>query len=154
MECLKYEEMIQEYSDNELEKGNEAVLFNHLSECPDCRDYFKSLMTISANLDIQEYPPELEEKILYSLKDRETKKITGFFKTKFIPVFSYTLAIVLLAVSIILFSMINNYKNEVAAIGNKVILQSKTIELLFNSLPSAEVTGKVENTIIIKSKKM
>ncbi len=154
MDCSKNKEMLQAYLDKELGKENEANLFNHLSECSDCRAYFKSLIIISDNLEKREYPSELDERILYSIKGKESKRLNGFFMGKFIPAFSYALAVILVAVSIILFSEINNYKNEISSVNRKVLEQSQTLELLYNSLSSAEVTGKVENTIIVKPKKM
>ena len=50
MDCDNYKILLQAYHDNELEKGTEAEIFSHLSECAECRDYFKNINFISANI--------------------------------------------------------------------------------------------------------
>ncbi|HEX2983955.1 MAG TPA: zf-HC2 domain-containing protein, partial [Ignavibacteriales bacterium] len=69
MNCDKYQIMIQEYGDNELPKEKEYDMFLHLAECPECREFFKQIRTISASLKKgeAEVPDSVEKAILETI---------------------------------------------------------------------------------------
>ena len=154
MECENYKELLQAYHDNELEKGRESFLFTHLSECEDCRNYFKTINLISSNIKREQFPRELDERILYSIMEKETKKQRNFFKTKLLPAVSNAAILILIVISGFLLSRIDKYKVETASVKKELMVKDKTIQLLYNSLPPAEVTTDFnkKNEIIIKAK--
>ncbi len=73
MDCDNYKKLLNAYHDNELEKGAEPDVFSHLSGCGECRGYFKNINFISANIKQEEFPDELDERILYSIKEKSIK---------------------------------------------------------------------------------
>lgn len=153
MECGKYKELLQLYHDNELEKGTESVLFAHLSVCGECRDYFRNINLISANLAVEDFPDELDDRILYSVKEKTAKRKGRFLGSQLFPAFSYAAAVLLLIISVILFLRSDRFKSEIEYANREIHTQNRTIELLYNSLPPAEVSADVnkKNNIIIKA---
>jgi predicted anti-sigma-YlaC factor YlaD len=151
MSCDKNKEMIGEYYDGELEKGSEAYVFTHLAECAECREYFKSLSLITSAIQKEEFPADLEERIFGAINRKESGTRTKLFKRFFVPV-SYAVTILLIILSVILFNRITDYKYQIDSVTRQVQAQNQTIELLFNSLPAAQVDAKIKNAVIIKAK--
>jgi hypothetical protein len=145
--------MIDEFFDGELEKNKEPILFTHLSLNDECRDYFKSLNKIKSTLTetIEDFPQELEERILYSAANTE-KKLFNFNLSGNLPAFfSYAIATVLLIASIFLYSQSLSYQEKMESKIQQVNQQDQLINLLINSLPEARVEGQIENQIVIKA---
>ena len=146
--------LINEYFDSELEKSEEVVLFSILSQNEEARDYFKKLNIIrtSLNESREEFPTELEERIFHSIDNKNQKRKSFIASHNLFAVGSYTVAIILLVVSIILFNKINDYKQEMDNAVKIISAKSETIELLMrNTLPTTEVKANFPNEIIIKS---
>jgi len=46
----EYQEMVSQYIDEELDKKNEEVLFRHLGECNQCREFFRSSLVLRSQI--------------------------------------------------------------------------------------------------------
>ncbi|MCL5030136.1 MAG: zf-HC2 domain-containing protein [Bacteroidetes bacterium] len=152
MNCDKNKEMIQLYVDGELEKEKEAYVFTHLSGCDECRLFFRTLNTISANIHKEEFPNELENRIFNSISAKETKRENRFFRKIFVRAVSYAVVLFLIAASIFLYQQTNNYKSIVEDMSEQIHSQAQTIDLLYNTLPPTVVHAKFDHEIIIKAK--
>jgi len=145
-------EMINLYFDGELEKSKEVDFFNMLASDQTARDYFKQLSVIRNAVDnsIEDFPAELEERILRSVGSKVAAKTGVFSNIKIFSAVSYAAALVLLFLSGYLFFKVSNYQERVDNLSQQMIIQSKTIQMLYNSLPGIEVLSTIDNAIIIK----
>ena len=137
----KITEMINLYFDGELAKGEEANLFSLLASDQTARDYFKQLSVIRNAVDnsAEDFPAELEERILRSVGSKAAAKTGMFSNIKIFSAVSYAAALILLFLSGYLFFKVSNYQERVDNLSQQMMIQSQTIELLFNSLPVVEV---------------
>ena len=145
MDCTKNKEMINLYFDGELEKIREPYIFDHLVNCEECRLFFKSINTISSAVIKEEFPFELEKKILSSLIEKRGRSEYSFLRRILTPAFSYAAVILLLFAGIFFYTKMNEYKSEMAVINEQIRYQSQTIELLYNSLSPTIVHAKYDN---------
>jgi len=152
MNCDKNKELIQLYIDGELEKEKEAYVFTHLSDCEECRAFFKSFNTISSNIHKEEFPNELETRIFNSINEKETGRETGFLKKVFVRAVTFAVVLFLIAASILMYNRTNDYKNIIKDMSGQIQSQAQTIDLLYNTLPATVVQAKYEHEIIIKAK--
>ena len=145
--------MINEYFDNEFDKSMEASLFMLLSENKEAREYFKSLNVLESTVKetLEEFPLELEERIMRSLDERRKLKIPMFDRKKLFPRASYAFVVLILILSTYFFVKLETYQDRIETISNQLVKQSHTIEALYNNLPTVEVRGKLNNQIIVKS---
>lgn len=148
----KIKELINLYFDGELAKSEEANLFTLLASDQSARDYFKqiSLIRNAVDNDKEDFPAELEERILRSVGSRASEKTGIFSKVKIFSSFSYAAALILLFLSGYLFFKVSNYQERVDNLSEQMMMQTKTIQLLYNSLPGVEVRATYDNEIIIK----
>ncbi len=74
-------EMINLYFDGELEKSKEVNLFTLLASDQTARDYFKQLSVIrnAVDNDTEDFPAELEERILRSVGSKVCSKNRNIF---------------------------------------------------------------------------
>lgn len=145
-------EMINLYFDGELAKSEEANLFSLLASDQSARDYFKQLSLIrnAVDNDTEDFPEELEERILRSVGSKASEKTGMFSKVKIFSAISYAAALILLLLSGYLFFKVSNYQERVDNLSEQMMMQTKTIQLLYNSLPGVEVRATYDNEIIIK----
>ncbi|MBK7227784.1 MAG: hypothetical protein IPH97_02655 [Ignavibacteriales bacterium] len=145
-------EMINLYFDGELEKSKEVDFFNMLASDQTARDYFKQLSVIRNAVDnsIEDFPAELEERILRSVGSKAATKAGVFSNIKIFSVISYAAALILLFLSGYLFIKVSNYQERVDNLSEQMMMQTKTIQMLYNSLPGVEVRSTIDNAIIIK----
>jgi hypothetical protein len=145
-------EMINLYFDGELEKSKEVILFTMLSSDQTAREYFKHLGVIRNAVDdtAEDFPAELEERILRSVGSKAATKAGVFSNIKIFSAISYAAALILLFSSGYLFFKVSNYQERVDNLSQQMIIQSKTIQMLYNSLPGVEVRATFDNEIIIK----
>jgi len=153
MNTQEIKNIINQYFDNDLSKAEEVILFTQLSQNEEAREYFKTLNLLRTATEetTVNYPDKLDEKIFSKLKTEE-KPISA--KPKYSKIFaavSYGLALVLLALSIYFYTESIQYKNKLELTNYQVKKQNEMIQVLFNSLPQAEVRGTLENEIVIKS---
>ncbi len=137
----KITEMINLYIDGELAKSEEASLFSLLASDQTARDYFKQLSVIRNAVDnsAEDFPAELEERILRSVGSKAAAKTGMFSNIKIFSAVSYAAVLILLLLSGYLFFKVSNYQERVDNLSQQMMIQSQTIELLFNSLPVVEV---------------
>ena len=147
-------EMINLYFDGELGKSEEAFLFSSLSENQNAREYFRQLNSIRNVVEksTEDFPSELEERILRSAGLKAQNKIEIFSHLKIFSAISYTVALILLFLSGYFFFKISNYQEKVDNLSQQMVVQSKTIQMLYNSMPGVEVVGTLENKVTIKPK--
>jgi hypothetical protein len=144
---------INEYFDGELSKTEEAFLFSQLSDDEEARQYFKvcSRITHIVQETFEEMPNELEERILLSVGDVSEKQDNSFFRKWNYTLAAYAAAAVLLIASIFFYTSSNEYKQKLETTIEKVNTQNQMIQLLYNSLPVAEVDTKLENQVIVNA---
>jgi hypothetical protein len=153
MNTEEIKNIINRYFDNELTKNEEVILFTQLSQNEEAREFFKemNLLRTVTETTTEEFPQSLDEKIFTKLKPEE-KLIQPVSKhSRIFPAISYLLALILLALSIFFYTESIQYKNKLELTSYQVKRQNEMIQVLFNSLPQAEVRGTLENEIIIKS---
>ena len=145
-------EMINLYFDCELEKSKEVNLFSILASDKTARDSFKQLSVIRDSIDnsAEDFPIDLEERILRSVGSKAVAKTGVFSNIKIFSAISYAAALILLFLSGYLFFKVSNYQERVDSLSEQMIIQSKTIQMLYNSLPGIEVRSTIDNAIIIK----
>ncbi len=100
MDCLKYEELINKYFDNELSEEEKRELFSHLEACDSCENTFDDLSKIREFLKepMVELPSDFKEKLHDKLvKETKVKKISK--RNTFIKIGSIA-AVVLVAIGI------------------------------------------------------
>lgn len=143
----KIKELINLYFDGELEKNQEVNLFTLLASDQSARDYFKQLSLIrnAVDNDAEDFPAELEERILRSVGSKASEKTGMFSKVKIFSAISYAAALILLFLSGYLFFKVSNYQERVDNLSEQMMMQTKTIQLLYNSLPGVEVRATFEN---------
>lgn len=75
MECREVAEIIFMFFDNELDRGRQEPLREHLSQCPDCArqlEYTRRLLILVRRRCVRHpAPPHLRRKILTSLPHRQ-----------------------------------------------------------------------------------
>jgi hypothetical protein len=143
----KIVEMINLYFDGELAKSEEARLFSLLASDQTARDYFKQLSVIRNAVDnsAEDFPVDLEERILRSVGSKAEAKTRIFSNIKIFSAVSYAAALILLFLSGYLFFKISNYQERVDNLSQQMMMQTKTIQMLYNSLPGVEVRATFEN---------
>ena len=148
----KITELINLYFDGELDKGKEALLFTQLSQSDEGREYFKQLSKIKASIDesLVEFPEELDERILRSVSKISEKKFSFFTGQRMFASLSYAFAVLLIVLSGYLFMKVSTYQEKVDMLSTQMIMQSRTIQMLYNSLPGVEVRATFDNEIIVK----
>jgi hypothetical protein len=154
MEDKKLLEVINSYFDGELEKGQEPLLFTQLSLNSEAREYFKQLNKIKTAVEesLEEFPEELDERILRSIGSSASLKPGLFSSFKIFSAIPYAAAMILLFLSGYLFFKVSSFQERVDNLSQHVTLQSKTIQMLYNSLPGIEVRATFDNEIIVKPK--
>jgi hypothetical protein len=152
MEDKKLLEAINTYFDGELEKGQEPLLFTQLSLNTEARDYFKQLNKIKTAVEesFEEFPAELDERILRSVGSSTVLKPELFSISRIITAIPYAVAMILLFLSGYLFFKVSSFQERVDGLSQHVIIQSRTIEMLYQSLPGVEVRATLDNEIIVK----
>jgi hypothetical protein len=152
MQENKLNEMINLYFDGELSRGEETNLFSLLASDQGGRDYFKQLSFIRNAVDksTDEFPAELEERILRSVGSKSSVRLGFFSNIKVFSAITYAAAIILLFLSGYLFLKVTSSQEKVDNLSQQMLIQSKTIQMLYNSLPGVEVRATYDNEIIIK----
>lgn len=145
-------ELINEYFDGMLDRESESFLFSTLSRDEEAREYFKKVSQIESavNETKVEFPHVLEERIFTSIKNVKPKFTDRLLNRNFFPMFSYAAALILIIVTIFFFVQANSYQEKLNQTAVQVSQQEKLIELLYNSLPAANVKNE-NNEIIIKA---
>ncbi len=150
----KMEEIINKYFDDESSKEEETFMFTQLSLDEDAREYFKSLNLLKNTVEEtkEDFPNELDEKLLLSLPNMEENKHTIRKYFNLPTSIAYVISVILFIILLSFRSELSGYKEQLNLQTQQVNYQSKMIKLLFNSLPPAVVNAKLENPIIVTPK--
>jgi len=145
-------ELINLYFDGELDKSKEINMFVLLSSDQYARDYFKQLSVIRNAVDssMEELPLEVGERILRSVEAKTSQNKGVVHNANIFSAISYAAALILLLLSGYLFLKVSSFQERVDTLSEQMIIQTRTIELLYNSLPGIEVRATFDNEIIIK----
>jgi len=143
--------LINEYLDGELDKSAEQILFNSLKENEDLRQYFKNMITLkkSVKLTEEQIPLSVEKHVLNFIKPKTENRNIEHFNYKF--AFALGFSACLLIISIYLFNRNIEINTQITQAVNKINEQDKKMELILNSIPSAEIKPVYYKEIIIKS---
>ncbi len=154
MNCENYQMLIQSFLDGELEKEKEGIIFTHLSQCQDCREFMKgiNLLNSTAQAEIKEFPLSLDEKIMLAIEKRETKTQSNIFTFRMPAYISYALGIVIILLGLYLFDTTREYRSEMREAVNTMKEQNQQIQLIMNCLPEAEAKAKIQNAILVQAK--
>lgn len=152
MNTEEIKNIINQYFDNELSKGEEIFLFTELSRNEEARSYFKEMNLLKTIIQesAEEYPQKLDEKIFSNLKT--TDEIPVKNQNKIFSYMTYAFAVLLLIISFFFYNESLQYRNKLELSFQQINQQNQMIQVLFNTLPQAEVKAKVENQIVVTSK--
>lgn len=143
MNTEDFKELINLYFDGELNKEKEILLFSSLSQNEEGRIYFKEMNVLktAAGSLVEDYPEYLDNRVLTKLQVKTVTIQRPMEKLHFY--FAYSIAAVLLFLSLFLFTEVNSYRQSVEEINRQVLDQKQTIEMLFNSLPGVIVKSSM-----------
>jgi len=154
MSTEKFQEIINQYFDNELTKAEEVVLFTRLSQDEEARNYFKEMNLLKNTIEAteEEYPQKLDVKIFSRLKTKKQIDVKNRSVNRIFNYLNYVFALILLIISLFFYNDSIQYKNKLELTYQQMYMQNQMIQVLFNTLPQVEVSGKLENTIIVTPK--
>ncbi|MBU2586354.1 MAG: hypothetical protein KKH32_13630 [Bacteroidetes bacterium] len=143
MNCDNFKSMIQEFHDEELEKGKEKFLFLHIANCLNCSSTFILMSRLKKTIkhDFIEMPSRLEDNIFKEIKKLRSNKNNGIISFRKTEVFAYALCVLMIFISIFLYKTSTDYKEKIERISEEVNNQKIRIEILMNSLPTIEITS-------------
>ncbi len=149
----KYEELIEAFFNNELSKREESLLFSLIGTDESAKKIFKqsAFLKTGINSAVEEFPPELDEKILSSFTTKQ-KRVRKVFNSNFGNALAYGLAVAAVIVALFFYSLATDYRNELKTVSQTLEYQNTTMQLIMNSLPSVKVTGSLPNEVIINKK--
>ncbi|GAB4129499.1 MAG: hypothetical protein Fur0015_03420 [Ignavibacteriales bacterium] len=145
-------EIIDLYFDGELAKTDEIQLFELLSNDDSARNHFRNLILLrdTVKKTSNEFPVELEERILRTIGNSSQNSGSKMNLKKYFNVISYAAAVIFLFLSGYLFVKITNYQERLETISNQLYIQSKTIDMLYNSYDDIVVKATSNDQIVIK----
>jgi len=140
--------MIDLYSDGELEKGKEPVMFSLLSQDAEAREHFKKMNALKSVFAISEekFPSSLDEKILRSVSGLNEKQTAFFISKKVFPAITYSVTVILLVLTMFFYSKSEEYKVQFFDLTREVKKQNDKLELIMNALPQVDVSGSYFRT--------
>jgi len=146
----KIKDIINRYFDNELDKSEEVFMFTQLSQLESAREYFKQMNVLSENIKntFEEFPIGLEERILNKTFAEAGKNKK--FQFNFQSLFGYAFSVVLLIISLFVYTQSIEYKKDIEMNVHQINQQSKMLEMMFNALPQTEIRAKFENEVVIR----
>ena len=151
MSTEKIKEIINQYFDNELTKGEEIILFTQLSKDDESREYFKEMNLLRSTIEstFKEYPQLMDEKVFAQIKSKEPVFRQRINRSRIFQAISYGFAILLLAISFFFYNESMQYRNKLEMTSLQVNQQNQLIQILYNTLPQAEVKAEFANEIIV-----
>lgn len=133
-------EMINAWFDGELDKKNEAVLFNLLATDAEAREMFRSINELKSAIAStgEDFPDDLDERILRSVSPK-AKEAPSTPKWHLLPSLGYAFSIVLAVIALVLFMELRTYRSGLDDLTSKVKEQDQTIKMMFNAYPTIVV---------------
>ena len=143
--------LINEYLDGEINKNDEKELFNSLADNEDLRQFFRNMVTLKKSIKLSEEQVSLsvDRHILNNIKPKSEVKKVDHFNYKF--GFALGFSACLLIISIYLFNRNLEINSQITQAVNKINEQDKKMELILNSIPSAEIKPVYYKEVIIQS---
>ena len=143
--------LINEYLDGEINKTDEKELFNSLADNEDLRQFFRNMVTLKKSIKLSEEQVSLsvDRHILNNIKPKSEVKKVDHFNYKF--GFALGFSACLLIISIYLFNRNLEINSQITQAVNKINEQDKKMELILNSIPSAEIKPVYYKEVIIQS---
>jgi heme exporter protein D len=154
MKCEEIQEMISQFNDGSLDIENEAFIFTHMSGCPECRAFLKSVNRLSFSAQTEDFyfPAELDEKIISRTEKRKEKKHINIFTVKYPAYVSFSFGAVVILLLFLLFKSTLEYKQELHEAMENMQQQNKQIQMILNSYPEIQVHPKQANEIMVNTK--
>jgi len=154
MKCEEIQEMISQFNDGSLETEIEAFIFTHMSVCPECRTFLKSINTLSFIAKTEDFcfSTELDERIISRTDKREKKKQTNILTMKYPAYVSFSFGAVVIILLFLLFKSTIEYRQELHEAMGNMKEQNKQIEMILNSYPEIQVRPKQANYIVVTKK--
>jgi hypothetical protein len=90
---------------------------------------------------IEDYPNQLDKKILNTLYEKTQKQKFAMPGFRFSYLFAYSFAIVMLVVSILFYYDLRSYQYRLDQSIEQINYKQKEVELLLNSIPSIQVNA-------------
>jgi low affinity Fe/Cu permease len=144
----KIDEIIEKYFDNELDKQGEAGLFSMLSANESARTQFKAMLLLRNTIenDRVEFPAKLDEQILTSLRPK-TGAMPQMALWKWPPLYylGYGLSAVFIVITFLIYTEVQDYRQKVSRLDERLKEQNQTIEMLYNSLPPITIRPTMNN---------
>ena len=140
--------LVDLYTDGELPKEKEPVLFSLLSADPEAREYFKCANYLKNNFQVNmsEFPSSLEENILRSVENSGKKQSTVFTNKNIFLFFSYSLAVILIFITLNFYNQSEQFKKQseeyriqLNSLAGEVKKQNADLQLILNAMPEIEV---------------
>jgi hypothetical protein len=159
MNCNEIELLINKYLDKEIEKSDEPVLFTHLANCNNCREEFRLLNGAQKAFkeSLEEYPEQLERRIISSMKKKETRKKGSVFLRPIPAVYLYAASIAVLFLLTLYFIRVYEFNQIMSEdkLRMKTILtreyeQEQHLKGIINLIPSVKVKAEVNDPKLIQ----
>ena len=105
MNCNEAELIIHLYMDKEIDELGEKELFTHLAECNKCREEFRLLGRAQKayNTSLEEFPERLDQRVIESLKKKETSGRRSIFTKRLPAYYLYAASIAIIIIVAIYF---------------------------------------------------
>jgi len=146
--------LVQQFFDGSLDKKSEKELFTLLANDEDTREFFKSFNKLKNIIqdDIEDFPFELEERIFNKIKNTKVNKnFISFLLGNQNLTFAYAIIILFMLITAYFFLQIENYKDEIRMVNERISDKDRVIEVLLNnSFPVIDVKPDYTNEVIIK----
>ncbi len=151
MNNVSSKELIDLYVDRKLSRQDEQKLFEALASDEQLRAYFRNrFMLRTALVQESEEIASAAEKNLFAaiaaeqfsgMRRAETRLSLPQQQNNFRigNAFAYALALILVIITTVVFTQMSSYKSEVQSLHQKVSDQSRTIEMMYNSMPPITV---------------
>lgn len=154
MNCESYEGLIQQFHDGELEKSKEPLVFTHMSDCENCREFFKMLnsMSISIQTEVKVIPEDLDEKVFRKVRYAIDRKRNTLLFKRYPAIMAYALGIIIILMALYMFNSQMEYRYELGTALKQIKYQNEKIDLLMNTMPEVHVNSKLNNEIIVQTK--
>jgi len=135
MEINEFKLMVDMFLDGELDKNRESKLFERLSFDEECRNYFRQVNKLKNIVcdEVEEFPVELEERIMYSVGNIEDKKQKSFFNNRIFTLVAYSFALILLFVTFHFYTLSARYQDEIKSTVQQVNRQEELLKVLMNN---------------------
>lgn len=155
MNTGEIKEMADLFADGELPKEKEPILFTMLSQDSEAREYFKGINYIKHAFQntMQEFPTNLDEKVLHSVEKLQNKQSTVFINKKTFLFLSYSVVAICIFATIMFYNKSESYKDQFVNLTQEVKKQNADLQLILNAMPEIEVRSGYYRTpeIVVKA---